>query len=513
MAQYGILIYSPAPADPTDLPPDYLELLDRYPAQVEELGGRIVTGFALQPSTTATTIRGGVVTDGPFVEVKEVVAGFFVLEAPDLDVALRIAKLNPATRNGAVEDAHRREWAFVLAATARVAGDFDLAEECVQEAYVSALDAWARDGIPRKPGAWLTATAKRKALDVLRRERVFRTKLPLLVEREGAEMDEADEDAVPDDRLRLVFTCCHPALAQEAQVALTMRLVCGISTGDIAKAFLVSEHTMAARLTRAKKKISAARIPYRVPGASELPERLDAVLTVIHLLYTTGHTAPSGTDLVRADLVDRALSLTRMLLSLMPDEPEVRGLLALLLVTDARRATRTDPAGRLLVLEEQDRTAWDRAAIEEGRRLVVGAFRTGRVGRYALQAAIASLHAEAESYADTDWRQVRGLYDELQKVWPSPVVALNRTVALSMVRGPQAALDELELLARDDRLAGYRYLPAIRADLLRRLGRHDEAAAAYRAALDLTDNAAEREFLAARLAAAVDSGSGRSSGG
>jgi RNA polymerase sigma factor (sigma-70 family) len=411
----------------------------------------------------------------------------------------------------AVVDAHRREWAFVLAATARVAGDFDLAEECVQEAYLSALDAWARDGIPRKPGAWLTATAKRKALDVLRREKVFRAKLPLLVEPNEAEMDEPDEDAVPDDRLRLVFTCCHPALAREAQVALTLRLVCGVDTRDIARAFLVSESTMAARLTRAKKKISAARIPYRVPGASELPERLDAVLTVIHLLYTTGHTAPSGTDLVRADLVDRAMNLTRMLLSLMPDEPEVRGLLALLLVTDARRATRTGPAGRLLVLEEQDRSAWDRAAIEEGRRLVVGAFRTGRVGRYALQAAIASLHAEADSYAATDWRQVLGLYDELLKVWPSPVVALNRTVALSMVHGPGAALDELELLARDDRLAGYHYLPAIRADLLRRLGRHAEAATAYRAALDLTDNTAEREFLAARLAAAVDSGSGCSS--
>jgi len=413
----------------------------------------------------------------------------------------------------AVADAHRREWAFVLAATARVAGDFDVAEECVQDAYVAALDAWARDGVPRKPGAWLTATAKRKALDVLRRERVFRSKMRLLVEPDEAEMDETEQDAVPDDRLRLIFTCCHPALAREAQVALTLRLVCGVSTGDIARAFLVSEPTMAARVTRAKKKISAARIPYRVPGASELPERLDAALTVIHLLYTTGHTAPSGTDLVRADLVDRALNLTRMLLALMPDEPEVRGLLALLLVTDARRATRTDAEGRLLVLEDQDRSAWDRAAIDEGRRLVVDAFRTGRVGRYALQAAIPSLHAVAGSYATTDWRQVLRLYDELLKVWPSPVVALNRAVAVSMVRGPDAALDEIEILERDGRLAGYHYLPAVRADLLRRLGRHRESATAYRAALDLTDNEAEREFLAARLAEAVDSGSDRSSEG
>jgi RNA polymerase sigma-70 factor (ECF subfamily) len=412
----------------------------------------------------------------------------------------------------AVADAHRREWAFVLAATARVAGDFDVAEECVQDAYLAALDAWTRDGVPRKPGAWLTATAKRKALDVLRREKVFRSKMPLLVEPDEPEMDAPGEDAVPDDRLRLIFTCCHPALAREAQVALTLRLVCGVGTGDIAHAFLVSEPTMAARVTRAKKKITAARIPYRVPGAAELPERLGAVLSVIHLLYTTGHTAPSGTDLVRADLVGRALHLARMLLALMPDEPEVRGLLALLLLTDARRVTRTDAEGRLLVLEDQDRSAWDRAAIEEGRRLVLDAFRTGRVGRYALQAAIASLHAVAASYAATDWRQVLELYNRLLKVWPSPVVALNRTVAVSMVHGPRAALDEIEILERDGRLAGYHYLPAVRADLLRRLGRHREAAAAYRAALDLADNRAEREFLAARIAeavGAVDSGSGR----
>jgi RNA polymerase sigma-70 factor (ECF subfamily) len=417
----------------------------------------------------------------------------------------------------AIADAHRREWAFVLAATARVAGDLDVAEECVQDAYIAALDAWVRSGVPDKPSAWLTATAKRKALDILRREKVFRSKLPLLVEPDEAGMDETEmnesDDAVPDDRLRLIFTCCHPALAPEAQVALTLRLVCGVSTGDIARAFLVSEPTMAARLTRAKKKISAARIPYRVPGAGELPERLDAVLSVIHLLYATGHTAPTGADLVRADLVDRSLSLGRMLLALMPDEPEVRGLLALLLLTDARRATRTDAEGRLLVLEDQDRTRWDRGAIEEGSRLVVDAFRTGRVGRYALQAAIASLHAVAASYAATDWHQVVGLYDRLLVVWPSPVVALNRAVAVSMVDGPQTALAEIERLDQDGRLAGYQYLPAIRADLLRRLGRHEEAAAAYRAALDLATNEAESEFLRTRLAEVVDPAPGRSSEG
>ncbi|MFI7280834.1 RNA polymerase sigma factor [Micromonospora chersina] len=400
----------------------------------------------------------------------------------------------------AVADAHRREWAFVLAATARVAGDLDVAEECVQDAYLAALAAWARDGVPDKPGAWLTATAKRKALDVLRREKVFRSKMPLLVEPAEAEMtEEPGGDAVPDDRLRLVFTCCHPALAREAQVALTLRLVCGVATGDIARAFLVTETTMAARVTRAKKKIAAARIPYRVPDAAELPERLDAVLTVIHLLFTTGHTAPTGAGLVRADLVDRAVHLTRMLLALMPDEPEVRGLLALLLLTDARRATRTDADGRLLVLEEQDRSRWDRAAIAEGNTLVLGAFRTGRVGRYALQAAIASLHAVASSYAATDWPQVVRLYDELLKRWPSPVVALNRAVAVSMVDGPAAALAEVDALAADPHLAGYHYLPAIRADLLRRLDRLSEAADAYRTALDLVDNEAERAFLTSRL--------------
>ncbi|MGY0002572.1 RNA polymerase sigma factor [Micromonospora sp. I033] len=389
----------------------------------------------------------------------------------------------------------------MLAATARVAGDLDVAEECVQDAYLAALAAWARDGVPDKPGAWLTATAKRKALDVLRREKVFRSKMPLLVEPAEAEMtDEPGGDAVPDDRLRLVFTCCHPALAREAQVALTLRLVCGVATGDIARAFLVTETTMAARVTRAKKKIAAARIPYRVPEAAELPERLDAVLTVIHLLFTTGHTAPTGADLVRADLVDRAVHLTRMLLALMPDEPEVRGLLALLLLTDARRATRTDGSGRLLVLEEQDRSRWDRTAIAEGSQLVLGAFRTGRVGRYALQAAIASLHAVAPSYAATDWPQVVRLYDELLKRWSSPVVALNRAVAVSMVDGPAAALAEVDLLAADARLAGYHYLPAIRADLLRRLDRPAEAADAYRAALALVDNEAERAFLTTRLA-------------
>jgi RNA polymerase sigma-70 factor (ECF subfamily) len=294
--------------------------------------------------------------------------------------------------------------------------------------------------------------------------------------------------------------CCHPALAPEAQVALTLRLVCGLSTPDVARAFLVQEATMAARITRAKKKIVAAGIPFRMPEAAGLPERLDAALTVIHLLHTTGHTAPSGATLTRDDLAERALDLARLLHGLLPGEREVKGLLALLLVNHARRATRTAADGRLLLLDEQDRSAWDRAAIAEGHQLVVEALRGGNAGRFALQAAIAALHASAPSYADTDWAQVLALYDALLSVWPSPVVALNRAVAVAMVDGPAAGLREVEELEDDELLAGYRYLPSIKADLLRRLDRYQEAAAAYRQALDLAGNEAERRFLAGRLA-------------
>lgn len=399
----------------------------------------------------------------------------------------------------AVADAHRREWAFVLAATARVAGSIDLAEECVQDAYGAALDAWLRDGVPRSPGAWLTTTARRRALDVLRREQTLRRKLPLLIDPLGEEERAVDPgEVIPDDRLRLVFTCCHPALAREAQVALTLRLVCGLRTDEIARAFLVSEPTMAARVTRAKKKISGAGIPYRIPSAADLPERLDAVLTVVHLLFTTGHAAPAGDTLVRADLVERALDLGRMLALLMPDEPEVRGLLALILLTDARRAARLDTEGSLVLLEDQDRSRWDPGAIDEGLLLVDGLGR-GRPGRFALQAAISAVHARAVSWQDTDWARVLLLYDALLVVWPSPVVALNRVVAVLMVSGPAVALAEVEALAADARLTGYRYLAATRADLLRRLSRNEEAAAAYREALALTDNAAERAFLSSRL--------------
>jgi RNA polymerase sigma-70 factor, ECF subfamily len=403
----------------------------------------------------------------------------------------------------AVAEAHRREWAFVLAATARVTRDLDAAEECVQDAYVAALDAWTRQGVPRNPGAWLTTAARHRALDTLRRDRTLRTKLPLLIVPDQVPGDVAEvaegSDVIADDRLRLIFTCCHPALAREAQVALTLRLVCGLSTAEIAKAFVVSEPTMAARVTRAKKKIGAARIAYRVPEAAELPDRLDAVLTVIHLLFTTGHTAPQGQGLLRPELVERSIALARLLRELMPDEPEVCGLLALMLINDARRATRTDERGGLQLLEHQDRSLWDAAQIAEGGKLVVDALRCGRPGRFALQAAIAAVHAEAPSYAATDWPQLLVLYDRLLQAWPSPVVALNRAVVTSMVEGPQAALAEIAMLEQDGRLDGYRYLPATKADLLRRLNRRDEALRSYQDALALTENAAERAFLGGRI--------------
>jgi RNA polymerase sigma-70 factor, ECF subfamily len=386
----------------------------------------------------------------------------------------------------------------VLAATVRVTRDLDAAEEAVQDAYVAALGAWSRDGVPARPAAWLTTVARRNALNAMARRRTLQAKLPLLIEPDAIDMDEPDE--IPDDRLRLVFTCCHPALSREAQVALTLRLVCGVATADIAHAFLVAEPTLAARLTRAKKKIAAAGIPYVVPGSADLPGRLDAVLTVVHLLATTAHAAPTGDALVRVDLADRALDLARMLHALLPAEPEVDGLLALLLVHHARRATRTDAAGRMTLLEDQDRSAWDRAAIARADELLVDALRAGPPGRFTLQAAIAALHAQAPSVEETDWPQILALYDELLRVWPAPVAALNRAVAVAMVDGPAAGLAEVEAIERGGELAGYRYLPSTKAELLRRLGRHEEAADAYRAALALTENATERAFLGERLA-------------
>lgn len=407
---------------------------------------------------------------------------------------------SPAAVAAAVADAHRREWAFVLAATLRVTRDLDTAEECVQEAFAAALTAW-RDGLPDRPGAWLTTAARRRALDLRRHQTVVRRALPLLVDErtEPGPEDLVDDGQIPDDRLRLVVTCCHPALAQEAQVALTLRLVCGLSTAEIARAFLVSEATLAARVTRAKKKIAAAHIPYRVPPAAELPERIRAVLAVVHLLFTTGHTAPSGDALMRRDLVERALDLARMLRALLPDDADVAGLLALLLLTDARRETRAAPDGRLLLLHEQDRGRWDRAAAAEGIALVREALRHRPPSRYALQAAIAAVHVDAPTWDDTDWREVLALYNVLLQVWPSPVVALNRAVALAMVEGPAAGLAAVDALADEPQLAVYSYLPATRADLLRRLGRLPEAVRAYEEALALCASTPERAYLESRI--------------
>jgi RNA polymerase sigma-70 factor (ECF subfamily) len=382
----------------------------------------------------------------------------------------------------------------------RVTRDIDLAEECVQDAYTQALSVWTESGIPDRPGGWLTTVARRRAVDRIRREAVARRALPLLVDDDiAAEPDE--RDGFPDDRLRLVFTCCHPAIAQQAQVALTLRLLCGLTTGEVARAFLVSEPTMAARITRAKKKIAAARIPYRVPTAADLPERVDVVLAVLHLLFTTGHSAPAGADLIRHDLIDRAVDLARMMRLLLPGDPDVAGLLALLLLTDARRDTRVDDAGRFVLLADQDRARWDRDAIAEGETLLTEAMGSPPAGRYTLQAAIAAVHARGRSWTDTDWAEIVARYDELLARWPSPVVALNRAVAVGFAVGPETGLAELDQLAAEPVLAGYGYLPAARAEFLLRLGRVDDARLAFSEALLLTENDVERAFLAERLAA------------
>jgi len=394
----------------------------------------------------------------------------------------------------AVEEAHRREWAGVLAATVRLTRDLDLAEECAQDAYAQALQTWGRDGVPERPGAWLTTVARHRALDVLRREALLRRVLPLLVTRP------AHEPAPADDRLSLVFVCCHPALSREAQVALTLRLVCGLSTAEVARAFLVQESTMAARVTRAKKKIATARIPFRVPVPERLAERVGAVLDVVHLVFTAGHTAPIGAGLVRRDLVAGAIGLGRMLHLLLPRNPEVTALLALLLLIDARRDTRCDAGGRLVLLADQDRTRWDRRQIAEGVALLTEALHKSSPSRYGVEAAIAAVHAEAPSWAATDWQEIVGLYDLLLRLWPSPVVELNRAVAVGLRDGPAAGLAALAPLLDEPALATYGYLSAARADFLRRLERWGPAATAYEEALALTDNEVERAFLAERLA-------------
>jgi RNA polymerase sigma-70 factor (ECF subfamily) len=401
----------------------------------------------------------------------------------------------------AVARAHETEWSRVLAAVARTTGDLDLAEDCVEDAYIAALTKWSTDGIPNNPGAWLTTTARRRAIDQIRRGASFRARAHLLAEPPAEDPPDMDDEYdIPDERLRLVFTCCHPALSRDSQIALTLRLICGLPTEDIASLFLVPLPTMAARLTRAKKKIAVAKIPYRVPEAAELPERLSSVLAVIYLLFTTGHTSPRGQELTEPELIRRSFELVRMLLTLMPDEQEVRGLLALMLLIDARRDTRVDESGDLILLEDQDRTRWDKVRIAEGTRLVEDAFRSNRPGIYAIQAAIAATHANAPSWAETDWPQLLHLYDGLMDSWPSPVVDLNRAAVILMIDGPERAMLEIERLETDERLSEYVYLPSLKADLYRRLERNDEAAAAYDRALLLATNESERRFLQRRRA-------------
>ncbi|MFL5723422.1 MAG: RNA polymerase sigma factor [Chloroflexota bacterium] len=419
-----------------------------------------------------------------------------------------------------VDRVFREEHGRAVATLIRVTGDFDLAEEAVQDAFISALETWPQRGVPDNPGAWITTTARNRAIDRLRRRKRLVEKTEEMG-REAAldpELEAIDpgpsEDAMPitDDRLRLIFTCCHPALAMEARVALTLRTLGGLTTPEIARAFLVPEPTLAQRLVRAKRKIRDAGIPYRVPPAELLPERLDGVLRVLYLVFNEGYAASSGDSLMRRELCTEAIRLARIVVSLLPDEPETRGLLALMLLHDARRDARVGADGSLILIDDQDRSRWDASRIAEGQALVQDALADGRPGPYQVQAAIAALHDEAATSAETDWPQIASLYATLQRMSPSPVVELNFAAAVALADGPGVGLAMMDGIAASGDLDDYPYLHSSRAELLRRLERWTEAEAAYRQALALTTNDPERVFLERRLAQVRERGAGRQAG-
>jgi len=412
----------------------------------------------------------------------------------------------PEQLSKTIETLYRSESGRVLATLVGLLGDLDLAEEAMHEAFAAALESWSETGIPEKPRPWLVSTARFKAIDVIRRRARFNGAQRDLVAHMESRVNDAPgegDEEIEDDRLRLIFTCCHPALPTEAQVALTLREVCGLTTEEIARAFLVTPATLAQRIVRAKAKIRETPIPYEVPAAQELPERLDAVLQVIYLVFNEGYSAGAGTEVTRVELTGEAIRLGRLLTELQPEPeaptPEIMGLLSLMLLQDSRRAARTSPAGELILLENQDRSLWNREQIAEGVALVESALKSRRFGAYTLQAAIAAVHAEAESASQTDWRQIVALYNQLIRIQPSPVVHLNRAVAIAMCEGPEAGLTQIDELLEHGELANYYLAHAARADMCRRLGRTAEARASYEKALALTQQEPERQFLEDRI--------------